>query len=235
LGGLQWSQVHPRIEQAFAGLPDTQVLLFEPVGAPAARDMVVTAKPPRMTEGKAALLGLMERYLSALMDPFVSLLEIHKLMYLTQEAGERLRLRYTKAPYGPYASNLRHVLTQIEGHFTGYADAGDAPGKHIEMNPEAVQQALIFLQDHPITQQRFERVVDLVEGFETPFGLELLTTVHWVAVHDGATDLSSAIEKTHAWNVRKQMFDAHQIGAAWNALTAKNWLPATVEAQPQAT
>lgn len=34
LGGLDWSQVRPRIEQAFAALPDVKVLLFEPDGAP---------------------------------------------------------------------------------------------------------------------------------------------------------------------------------------------------------
>ncbi len=31
-------------------------------------------------------------------------------MYFLQEAGEPLRLRFTKGLYGPYAENLRHVL-----------------------------------------------------------------------------------------------------------------------------
>ena len=74
----------------------------------------------------------MHRYLEALMDPFVSLLEMHKLMYFMQEAGEGLKLQYTKCLYGPYAVNLRHVLTHIKGHFIqGYADAKDAPDKQI--------------------------------------------------------------------------------------------------------
>ena len=33
-----------------------------------------------------------------------------------QEPGEPLRPQYTKAPYGPNAENLRHVLRTIEGH-----------------------------------------------------------------------------------------------------------------------
>ena len=65
---------------------------------------------PKMTASCAALLGLMRRYLAAVMDPFCSLLEIHKLMYFMQEVGQPLRLRYTKGPYGPYADNLRHLL-----------------------------------------------------------------------------------------------------------------------------
>ena len=53
---------------------------------------------------------LINRYLGGLMDPFVTLIEIHKLMYFMQEAGEPLRLNYAKHHYGPYADNLRHVL-----------------------------------------------------------------------------------------------------------------------------
>jgi O-acetyl-ADP-ribose deacetylase (regulator of RNase III) len=117
LGGLAWSEVRPRIERAFAAHPEVRVLLFEPAGAPAAEQMARSTKRPAMIPGRAVLVGLLDRYLRGLMDPFVSLLEIHKLMYLSQEAGEPLRLRYVKGPYGPYAENLRHVLREIEGHF----------------------------------------------------------------------------------------------------------------------
>ena len=63
-----------------------------------------------MTAGRAALVGLMHRYLDGLLDPFITLLEVHKLMYFMQYAGEPLRLNYTKGPYVPYSENLRHVL-----------------------------------------------------------------------------------------------------------------------------
>ncbi|MFH1919319.1 MAG: macro domain-containing protein, partial [Planctomycetota bacterium] len=81
LGGLDWDEVRPLIQQAFAELPDVQVLLYGPAGAPSAEEMVKHEKRPNMTEGRAALLGLMHRYLAASMDPYVTLLEIHKLMY----------------------------------------------------------------------------------------------------------------------------------------------------------
>jgi len=46
-------------------------------------------------------------------------------MYFMQVAGQPLKLKYTKAPYGPYAENLRHVLRAVEGHLiSGYADGG---------------------------------------------------------------------------------------------------------------
>jgi len=72
----------------------------------------------------------MQRYLGGLLDPSVTLLEVHKLLYFMQYAGEPLRLEYKKATYGPYAQNLRHVLNAIEGHLIiDYADGGDAPNK----------------------------------------------------------------------------------------------------------
>nr|WP_223294212.1 hypothetical protein [Chlorobium phaeobacteroides] len=81
---------------------------------------------PSITPGRAALVGLMHRYLGGLMDPFISLLEVHKLKYFMQCAGQDLRLTFTKGPYGPYAENLRHVLHALEGHMvSGYDDGGD--------------------------------------------------------------------------------------------------------------
>jgi len=173
LGGLSWNQVKPIIQKAFDALPDVQVLLYEPIGAPLAEEMVKVKKSPNMTVGRAALIGLMNRYLKAVMDPFVSLLEMHKLMYFMQEAGEDLRLNYTKALYGPYAENLRHVLNLIEGYLiSGFADAEDKPDTQIELMPEAANKADRYLGGHCITRERFDRVVDLINGFETPFGME---------------------------------------------------------------
>jgi hypothetical protein len=147
-------------------------------------------------------------------------------MYFMQEGGEHLQLKYVKATYGPYAENLRQVLIRIEGHLiSGYADGGDAPGKPIQIVPGAVADAEQFLKENFDTRQRFDRVVDLVDGFETPFGLELLSTVHWIATREGAVTLEDAIAKTYQWNERKARFSRDQISLAWDRLHSKGWLP----------
>jgi O-acetyl-ADP-ribose deacetylase (regulator of RNase III) len=225
LGGLNWEEVRPLIVEAFQSVPEITVLLFEPAGAPQAIAMVRENKIPNMTLGRAALLGLMRRYLAAVMDPTITLLEVHKLMYFMQEAGEPLRLTYQKALYGPYAENLRHVLSHIEGHFiTGYGDAEDQPNKPLELKLDASEQAEIFLREHKITQQRFDRVADLIKGFETTFGMELLSTVHWVATHEGAATVEQAVTKIYAWNPRKRMFESRHIRLAWERLREAEWL-----------
>jgi O-acetyl-ADP-ribose deacetylase (regulator of RNase III) len=225
LGGLNWDDVRPRIVKALQEVPNVRTFLFEPTGAPEAKVMVKSATPPKMTPGRAALIGLMDRYLAGLMDPFISLLEVHKLTYFMQEAGEPLRLRYVKAPYGPYAENLRHALTSIEGHFvSGYADGGDRPERQLELVPGAVREATAFLADHPETSDRFARVAKVIEGFESPFGLELLSTVHWVATRENAKTPNEAVEHVYRWGDRKGMYSTAQIRRAWELLRDKGWL-----------
>lgn len=221
LGGLDWSEVRPRIEAALRLVEGLTVLIFEPRDAPVATK---SRAVPKMTMGRAALVGLMQRYLQGLMDPFVTLLEVHKLMYFMQVAGQDLNLRYSKAAYGPYAENLRHVLSAIEGHLvSGYADGGDTPEKQIELVPGAVEDAVAFLDADPAAVARFDKVADLVSGFETPYGLELLATVHWVVTQEGAEDVASAVEKVHLWNERKRKFTPRQIAVAYDALKSQGW------------
>jgi len=231
LGGLDWGQVRLRIEKALVGLPNIEVYLFPPEGAPEAKDMVQSREVPGMTQGRAALVTLMDRYLRGLMDPFVTLLEVHKLMYFLQAADEPLRLRYVKALYGPYAENLRNVLARIEGHLvSGYSDGGDSPMKQLELVPGAVEAAERHLAAHQDTKARLARVEDLVEGFETPFGLELLATVHWLATHEDARSPEEARRLAYAWNDRKKRFTPDQITLAWNTLGSKGWVGSMAQA-----
>lgn len=225
LGGLDWSDVRPRIVAALGGLDDVKVSIYEPRGAPASETMVRNQEVPKMTPGRAALVELMHYYLGGLLDPFVTLLEVHKLLYFMQEAGEPLKLRYAKAPYGPFAENLSHVLKAIEEHLvSGYADGGDAPDKQLKLVPHAIEDARRFLEGRKSTRENFNRVTQLVEGYESPFGLELLATVHWVAKHESPRSVEGLVKATHAWNERKRQFTPRQIERAAAALHAHGWI-----------
>lgn len=225
LGGLNWNEVKSLIKNALRSLNDVNIIVFEPEGAPNAKVMVKNKEIPKMTPGRAALVGLIARYLAGLLDPFVSLLEIHKLMYFLQESGEPLKLQYNKAPYGPYAKNLRHVLNAIEGHLiSGYADGGDKPDKPIELIPGAYEDSKKILETRKDTLKRFQKVSQLVNGFESQFGLELLSTVHWVINKEGASSLEDVIKMIHTWSARKKQFSNRQITIAVNTLNKNEWI-----------
>jgi len=223
LGGLDWSRVRPLITEKLATLPDVRIKVYEPLGSPAAGQ--VRNKPvPAMTPGRAALVILMRRYLAGLLDPFITLLEVHKLLYFLQESGEDLRLRFKQAPYGPYAENLRHVLHVIEGHLvSGYGDGGDQPGKELSLVPGALEDAGHYLETHIPVKEHIERVADLVQGFESSFGLELLATVHWVVTRQKITPPDEVVTQVHAWNARKKQFTPRQIRLALDTLMRKRW------------
>ena len=224
-GGLDWNIVKPIIMNALSGITDTDVFLFAPHGAPEAQTMPIGTSRPDMTSARALFVKLMEQYKG--MSYRLSLLEIQKLAYFLQESGEPLRLKYEHAPYGPYAANLNKVLERIEGHFIrGYGDS-QKPDAEIVLLSGAVSEADTFLADKPESQKRLYRVSELIEGFETPYGMELLSTVHWVTTYNipKATDPQSAITAVHDWSNRKRkMFKTNHIEVAWQRLSELGWV-----------
>lgn len=224
LGGLDWAMVKKLIENKLSNIQDVRIIVFEPNGAPSNEKIAKCKDVPEMTPGRAALIELVHSYLDGLLDPFITLLEVHKLMYFMQEAGEDLRLKYSKAQYGPYVENLRHVLNHIEGHFiSGYADGGDKPDKQLKLVPGAYDEAINFLNKHNKTKENSKKVMELVNGFETPFGLELLATVHWIINKENTHSLSDVIKSVYSWNNRKKQFSEKQIALAVDVLVNKKW------------
>jgi hypothetical protein len=216
------------METAFMNVNDVNIEIFEPSGAPLAENMARNRDVPKMTNGRAALVSLTQKYLDGLLDPIITLLEIHKLMYLLQESGEVLRLKYTKGYYGPFATNLSHVLNAVEGYLlSGYADGGDKPDKQIQIVPGAEKDARFFLEKKPETCSRIDRVAKLVDGFETPFGMELLSTVHWVAKNETIKPFD-IITRTYEWGAEKRKFSRRQIEIAIERLTQHGWVNVSI-------
>lgn len=226
-GGLNWDDVRPMIEQAFEQLPNVEVLLFPPSGAPDAAVMPIRTARPKITPGRAALINMMERYQAGLLDPFMSLLEVHKLMYFLQEAGQPLRLKYEARLYGPYAENLRQVLIHLEGHYIqGYGDGNDNPKTRLMLTPGAAESAKEAVREDPDLVTRVGRVYELIEGYEDPYGLELLSSMHWVMARnpDARKSADRAIELVHNWNERKRkVLKPVHLRSAWERLRSQNW------------
>ncbi len=225
-GGLNWADVEPRIRAAFDSVPEVDVQLFPPAGTPSASDMPVNSRAPNMTAGRAALVGMVDRYAHQALDA-PSVIEAQKLMYFLQTAGENLRLRFEPNRYGPYADNLRHVLVEVEGHFlTGYGDGSAKVLDAVPLSPvpEAVALAEHVLENQPETRFRMKQVLDLAEGYESAYGMELLATVHWVATSADLSDEAIATQVAR-WSPRKaRMFTPKHVHRALATLRERGWL-----------
>jgi hypothetical protein len=200
--------------------------------------MPVRTQRPRMTIGRAALLALLGEYaeLSWLEGATVtrggaSLLEIQKLMYFLQEAGQPLWLSYAKGQYGPYADNLNHVLQALEGHYLrGY---GDRTQKILDLSPIMIidgadGEARQWLEANAddATARRIADVVKLITDFASSYGVELLATVHWTATRETpGIDPAALTTAVRAWSPRKErLFTEHRVHVATEHLRALSWL-----------
>jgi O-acetyl-ADP-ribose deacetylase (regulator of RNase III) len=223
-GKLEWKDVRQQITKAFESLPEVAAQVYSPSGAPAPEEMKIGTERPKMTPGRSALLVLMNRY--ALPGYRLTLLEIQKLAYFLQLAGEPLKLQFNKQKYGPYTETLHHVLQRMEGHFiSGYGDRSRQVS--IALAPAAIAEAENYLRDSEGAQQRFARVARLIDGFETPYGMELLASVHWAATNRDLEETiteNRAVELVHSWNEHKKIFRPNHIKAAWTRLREEAWI-----------
>lgn len=181
-----------------------------------------------MTRARALFVSLLQLY--GIPGYRLTMLEIQKLAYFLQVAGEPLRLQYVKERYGPYANNLNHVLQKLEGHYIrGYGDRNTEAEIYVLSDGEIA--ARNFLENTPDAIERLERVSNLINGFETPYGMELLATVHWVVMENrqAAENSEKAIALVHEWNTRKRdLFKPQHIRKAWQRLHQQNWFLSAV-------
>ncbi|PVZ68823.1 type II toxin-antitoxin system antitoxin DNA ADP-ribosyl glycohydrolase DarG [Pelagibaculum spongiae] len=222
-GGLDWQVVKPLIIKYFSAIDAVEVRVFEPNDSIKASDMEVGSRKPKMTPGRAAILSLLEIYKSQ--NYGLSKIEVQKLAYFLQVSGQNLKLNFVKHQYGPYADALRHALERMDGHYIQGVGDGVVAAE-ITPTESALNDAKQFLKqaDSAITSH-VQRVADLIEGYQSPYGVELLATVHWVAAYEGATSPEQAFALIQQWNARKkQLMTCQHVESAWMQLKQLNWI-----------
>ena len=221
-GGLAWGDVRPRIEGALGPLREVDVWLYPPL-TPGQKNIELRPlkQKPGLTSARALIIKLFALY-TAFGDE-LGRLEAQKLAYFAQAGGVNLRLKFEKQKYGPYAEPLNHVLLRLEGHYIkGYGDRLEA--SRIQVIAGAVDEAQAVLAADPVAQRAVQRVVSLIDGFETPYGMELLATVHWVVTVEGAADPGSARQAVQQWSERKKLtFSDYHVRAAFDRLAGQGW------------
>lgn len=197
-GKLDWADVRPLIEEAFAPFAGIEVLVYEPTEVYQNKPKAKGSR--RLTPARALVLELVRRYSSLGLD--CTLLEVHKLAYFLQEAIDRrglpdpLDLRFTANRYGPYADRLRHLLNAVDGSYLHSAKRiNDAsPYEHVWVETSEQESVGRFLDtEAAMYGDVLSATESLIDGYESPLGLELLTTVHWLLAHEGVPPTVEAI------------------------------------------
>lgn len=189
-GGLEWSTVRPLIEQALAGLPSVEVLVYEPT----ARYQNVAKREgvERLTPARALIAELIRRYW--ILGIECSLLEVQKLAWFLEREIEvqglenPLRLDFMAHKYGPYADRLRFLLNDLDGSYLrSDVRIPDAkPTDVIAFDDSKKERVALFLKsDAKPYLDALERATERIAGFESPLGMELLGTVDWLISREG--------------------------------------------------
>jgi O-acetyl-ADP-ribose deacetylase (regulator of RNase III) len=237
-GGLDWLAVRAQIELALADLSDVDILVYEPTQTyqnVAKRKGVQKLTPPR-----ALVAELVRRYWVLGME--CSFLEIQKLAWFLERATEQfspdynpLDLRFEAHKYGPYADRLRHLIEGLDGSYL-HCDKRISDADPLDViwfddaKKDYVQTYLKSEEVKPLVPA-LEFTAQLIDGFESPFGMELLATVDWLITREKvAANVASVKQGIANWPrgeasaARKaKLFDDRAIGIALDRLKSVGW------------
>lgn len=222
-GKLLWSEVRNLIIEAFKEMDNVVVKIIEPHEQE--KIINISLNKPKMSRARALLIKLIGRYTE--IQDRLTLIEIQKLAYFLQESGEDLKLKFEQGHYGPFANNLNKALQALEGHYIkGFNPYNPKPNLEIQLIDNILENANEFLINDTAALLRLELVENLIDGFETPYGLELLATVHWIVHYaiQKANNPIEAVDLIHKWNSEKRKFNSEHIEITWNHLKKSNWI-----------
>ncbi len=233
-GGLDWNSVRPLIEQALGELADLEVVVFEPTAR--YQNVVKGHGVERLTPARAMIAEMVRRY--GVLGLECSILEIQKLAWFLQRViGVRnldnpLNLTYVADRYGPYAQNLGHLLNALDGSYLHcdkrIADASPTETIRFDDARRAEVSDYFTTSEGSAFAAVIEWTDELIDGFQSPLGMEALATVDWLISKEGAeSTLAGVQEALERWPAgpaaaaRKQrLFTDRLIQASLDALTA---------------
>lgn len=200
-GGLAWKDVRPKIEAALGDLNDVEVLVYEPTAK--YQNVAKRKGVENLTPTRALIAELVRRY--AILGFDCSLLEIQKLAYFLERFVVKLGLnnemtfKFTANKFGPYSENLKHLLDGLDGSYL-HCDKrlGDAaPFDVIHFDDAKRDKVAVYLTSPDVKAFRpaLEKTTELIDGFESPLGMELLATVDWLVNEAGVEPTVAAVRK----------------------------------------
>jgi len=199
-GGLKWERVRPLIEKAFVDFADLDAVIYEPTAK--YQNVVKEQGVEKLTTARALIVEMVRRYGVLGLD--CSILEIQKLAWFLQRVivlrhlENPLKLDFAARRYGPYAQNLIHLLNALDGSYLHceqrLADA--SPNDLIRFDDAKQPMLADFLTTSAgaIFAEAIEETDALIDGFQSPLGMESLATVDWLLLNENTEPTLSGVK-----------------------------------------
>ncbi|TSA30572.1 MAG: phosphatase [Bacteroidetes bacterium] len=204
-GGLDWSLVKREIETSLSDI-NAEIYIY----SPNERIQEILEKEKRrevkLTPARAMMMYLLYQYTA--LGESVSEFAAEKLMYFLQRFGEtQLQLDFKNSYYGPYSGKVRHVLYALNGKFIlGYSQKQTKPFESIKINPEEVETIKEYIAKElsDPEKERLQKIVNFIQGFQTPYALELLSTTDVLISQKASFNISEISKGIKNWSTRKK-------------------------------
>ena len=228
-GGLDWDKVKSLINAELADL-DIDIFVYEPnelIKSVLQKEQIT--KDVKLTPARAMLLYSLFQYES--MGEQSSLFVANKLAYFLQRSGEKLKLHFEPHHFGPYAVQLNHVLYNLNGIFLlGLEQNTTKPFEPFQLNYDKWEEIKVFVENElsPEQKSRLNSVLNLINGYQSAFSLELLATVDYLQSNQNNQSTEDILTQIEQWSARKtKMFKREYVQIASKHLSnhAKEGLP----------
>lgn len=236
-GGLNWSDVRPAIDEVLSSLNGVESIVYEPTSE--YQNVAKRSGVEKLTPARGLIAELVRRYWVLGIE--CSLLEIQKLAWFLERSIEKLALedpldlRFVADKYGPYAHRLSHLLDALDGSYLHcdkrISDAG--PLDVIWFDDSRRERVDLYLKSPEARDyaDALEETSTLIDGFQSPLGMELLATVDWLVHREGVNpaveDVTEGLGKwpggQEAANRKTKLFDSRMIELALERL-APYWV-----------
>lgn len=205
-GGLEWSDVRPKIEEALSELADVEVVVYEPTAK--YQNVAKGRGVEKLTPARAMIAEMVRRY--AVLGLECSILEVQKLAWVLTRViaqcglDDPLRLKFAADKYGPYAPQLTHLLNALDGSYL-HSDkrvADASPFDTIDFDPDWQSQLNNYFatsEGAPYVEA-VNKADQVIDGFQSPLGMEALATVDWLLTRGGTKPTLPAVrEALNRW------------------------------------
>ena len=189
------------MESALKDLSSVDILVFEPTAryqnAPKREGVL------ELTPARALIAEMVRRYWVLGIE--CTYLEVQKLGWFLERSVKVLQLHdpldlhFRADKFGPYSERLRHLLNSLDGSYLHctkrLSDAGPMDTIWFEEERRApLQQYMDEGEGKPFIPL-LEHTSNLIDGFESPLGMELLATVDWLLTRQRCEPNLEAVKK----------------------------------------
>lgn len=201
-GGLQWFKVKEIISSKLSEVKDCEVIVYEPN---ANVKEVLNKERVKLTPARAMLLFMLFELVKN--GEFVSEFASEKLCYFLQRFGaqKHFKLNYKANFYGPYSGKVKHVLNYLNGSYImGYSGKDKKPFEHLNLLVDAEKAVEEYINEDNDLKEIVSNTSEFLTGFYSAFGLELLSTVDYIAQSNNTSDKEAIKKELDNWSDRKK-------------------------------